>query len=99
MPKLVKMYITHVLIGFAVAAAFLAAILYFNVANLGHLILTSDIGWLAALIFWIANGIVFSGVQFGMAIMRMAEKEGGDQGGKRDGLPVALEPVPLLVEK
>ncbi|AJE48012.1 hypothetical protein [Celeribacter indicus] len=94
MPKLVKLYITQVFIGFGVAAAFVAGLLYFNVVNMWHLVSHSDIGWLAVLILWFANGIVFSGVQFGITVMRMAEAEGGDTGGKRDDLPVGLlEPV------
>lgn len=94
MPKLVKLYITQVLIGFAIAAAFVTALLYFNVANMWHLVSHSDIGWLAVVILWFANGIVFSGVQFAVTIMRMAGRDDDDAGGKRDDLPVgALEPI------
>ncbi|MCA0043028.1 hypothetical protein [Celeribacter litoreus] len=98
MPKLVKLYITQVLIGYAIAAAFVGALLYFNVANLWHLVTHNDAGNLAVVILWFANGIVFSGVQFAIRIMGMAEKEGGDTGGKRDDLPVSLEPIPVTVE-
>nr|WP_321508620.1 hypothetical protein [uncultured Celeribacter sp.] len=98
MPKLVKLYITQVLIGFAVAAAFVGALLYFNVVNMWHLVSHSDIGWLAVLVLWFANGIVFSGVQFGITIMRMADRDDEDTGGKRDDLPVAdYEPIPVSV--
>lgn len=100
MPKLVKLYITQVLIGFAVAAAFVAGLLSFNVANLWHLVTHNDAGIIAVVILWFANGIVFSGVQFAISIMRMAESEDEDQGGKRDEIPMtALEPIPVKVDR
>jgi len=93
MPKLIKLYILHVLIGFAIAAGFVAMLLWFNVMNLWHLISTSDVGILAVVILWFAHGIVFAGVQFAWAVMGLAEKPGGGSGGKRQG--VALRPVPV----
>ena len=98
MPKLVKLYIMQVLIGFAIAAGFVGMLLYFNVANLWHLVTHNDAGIIAVIVLWFANGIVFSGVQFAITIMRMADSEDDGQGGKRDDLPLAaLEPVPVEV--
>ncbi|WP_090059018.1 hypothetical protein [Celeribacter neptunius] len=98
MPKLVKLYITQVLIGFAIAAAFVGALMYFNVANLWHLVTHNEAGIIAVIILWFANGIVFSGVQFAITIMRMAGADDEDQGGKRDEIPMtALEPIPVKV--
>ncbi|MEW9919459.1 hypothetical protein AB2B41_07585 [Marimonas sp. MJW-29] len=93
MPTIFKFYIKHCLIGFAISAVFIAMLLYFNVANLWHLISGSDIGLMALVVFWVLNGIVFAGVQNGVAIMLMAE-EGKDDGGPRGGAPEALVPVP-----
>ena len=93
MPKLVKLYIRHVLIGFAIAAAFVAMLLWFNVMNMWHLISTSDVGLLAVIVLWFAHGIVFAGVQFSLAVMAMAEPENGGSGGKRQR--VFLEPAPI----
>lgn len=76
MPALVRMYIRHVLIGFAIAAVFVAGLLWFNIGNLWHLISTSPVGWMAVAMLFFANAIVFSGVQFAIAVMQMAEKEG-----------------------
>ena len=90
MPVIIRFYIKHCLIGFAVAAAFIAALMYFNVANLWHLVSTSDIGPMALLVFWVLNGIVFAGVQNGVAIMLMAESDRDDHGG--GGTPQALVP-------
>ena len=96
MPKLIRLYITHVLIGFAIAAAFVAMLLWFNVANLWHLVTHSDVGLMAVAILWISNGIVFAGVQFAIAVMRM--KDAGDKpaGGRGIGVPV-MQPVPVPV--
>jgi hypothetical protein len=79
MPKLIRLYITNVLIGLAIAAAFVAMLLYFNLGNLWHLVTHSDQGVLAVGILWFANGIVFAGVQFAIAVMRL--KEDDNQGG------------------
>jgi len=37
MPKLISLYIRQVAIGFAISAAFVGMLLYFNVANLWQL--------------------------------------------------------------
>jgi len=94
MPDLIRLYITHVAVGFAIAAVVVAGLLWFNVANLGHLVATSDVGWLAALLLWLFNGIVFAGVQFAIAIMGMADDDDDDdEGGHFARDPVAI-PVP-----
>lgn len=85
MPKLIRLYITNVAIGFAAAAVFVGLLLWFDIANLWHLISTSDKGWLAALVLWFSNGIIFAGVQFGIAVMRMKDDDDDDgpHGGRR----------------
>ena len=81
MPKLIRLYIVNVIIGFALAGAFVAMMLYFNVANLWHLVTHSDKGLLAVIVLWISNGIVFAGVQFAIAVMRMKDDDDDDRGG------------------
>ena len=49
MPALVRLYIQSVALGFGIAGAFTAGLLWFDVAGLGHLVMASDIGWVAAL--------------------------------------------------
>ena len=44
MPKLIRLYITHVIIGFVIAGAFVGMLLWFNIANLWHLVSHSDKG-------------------------------------------------------
>ena len=96
MPKLVRFYIRHTLIGFAAAAVFVGLLLWFNVVNLWHLVSHSDVGVLAVVLLVVFHGIVFSGVQFGIAIMSMAEKDDKDSGGTRAPEAVTeLVPVPV----
>ncbi len=88
MQPVMKFYAKHCLTGFAIAGAFTAAILWFNVGNLWHLVSTSDIGLMAIIVFWMLNGIVFAGVQTAIAVMMMQEKDETPRGGT---------PVPVRV--
>ncbi|PIE12942.1 MAG: hypothetical protein CSA70_08280 [Rhodobacterales bacterium] len=99
MPKLIRLYIVNVAIGFGISAAFVGMLLYFNIANLWHLITASDKGWLAVLILWISNGIIFAGVQFGIAVMRMKDDDDdGPRGGHRQRVaPRPKGPIPVRV--
>lgn len=97
MPRLVRLYIRQVLIGFGLSAAFVAMLLTANVANLWHLVQNSADGPLAVFMLFMFNGIVFSGVQFGIAIMRL---QGDDTTGSGPKDPVAIEHavVPVRVD-
>ncbi|WP_432447826.1 hypothetical protein [Aliiroseovarius marinus] len=97
MPKLVRLYIQNVLIGFALSAVFVAALLYTNVGNLWHLVSTSDMGWIAVLMLFMFNGIVFAGVQFSLVVMRMGKKDDTPKGGKRQPI-VTGEPARVRVD-
>lgn len=96
MPALVRLYIRNVIIGFGLSAIFVGALLWLDIAGLWHLISTSPQGWIAALMLFVFNGIVFAGVQFGIAIMRMGSDE-RPGGGRRE--PARAEPVPVTVGK
>jgi hypothetical protein len=100
MPELVKMYIRHVAIGFGIAAVFVAALLWFNVVNLAELVMTSNGGYLALFLLWFFNGLVFAGVQFGIAVMNMAEKPEKPGGGAAPRMPMAdaFGPVPVKID-
>ena len=65
MPKLVRLYIQQVLIGFFLAGVLVALLLWFNVANLWTLVSHSDIGLMAVGLLWLFNGIVFGAVYEG----------------------------------
>lgn len=96
MPKLIRLYIQSVAIGFALSAAFTGGLLWLDVAGLGHLVMASSIGWIAVAMLVVFNGIVFSAVQFAFRIMGMAETDEGPQGGRGVREPV-LVPVPVKV--
>lgn len=92
MPKLIRLYIVNVAIGFAIAAAFVVGLIWLDVGGLQRLILHSPMGWVAGLMLVMMNGVVFAGVQFAIAVMRMAEPEDTPPGGRRERLVPA--PVP-----
>jgi hypothetical protein len=97
MPELVRLYIRQTAIGFLAAAVFVGLLLWFNVANLWYLVTHTADGPLAAFLLVMFHGIVFSGVQFGISIMRMAEKDEDDDRGTRAPEAIA-EPVPVRVD-
>lgn len=98
MPQLIRLYIRNVLIGFGIAAVFVALLLWFDVAGLWGLTANSSDGPLAIFLLWFMHGIVFAGVQFAWAIMALAKKP---DSGPRRGLPVLrdLQPVRVGQEK
>lgn len=95
MPALIRLYIQNVIIGFGLSGIFVASLLWLNVANLWHLISTSQVGWIAALMLFVFNGIVFAGVQFAIVVMRMGRSD--DQGPRGPRLH-AVHPAPVPVE-
>lgn len=95
MPKLIRLYITQVAWGFVISAVFVGVLLALNVANLRHLITSSEIGFIALVMIWFMNGIVFAGVQFAYKIMSMAEKPQGP----RRGTPVVHSFEPAVAKQ
>lgn len=96
MPHLVRLYIRQVTIGFFISAAFVALLLYLNVANLWHLVSHVHGGWIAVLMLWVFNGIIFAGVQFALSLPR-GHGDDGPKRGTRQPAPVFLA-EPVLVE-
>ena len=101
MPKLIKLYIVNVAIGFGLSAVFVGLLLWFNVGNLMHLISTSDKGWVALLGLWVANGVIFAGVQFAIAVMGLKDDDDDEpRGGTRSHVHVPLaKPIPVRVHQ
>lgn len=98
MPKLVRLYIESVLLGFLISAGFTAGLIWLDVAELGHLVMASDVGLIAVAMLVVFNGIVFSAVQFAFKVMGMAETEDGPKGGRGAREPVLI-PVPVPASK
>jgi hypothetical protein len=94
MPKLIRLYIVSVAVGFAVALAFAVALVWLDVANFRHLILMTESGPMAFCLLVFFNGIVFGGVQFAIAVMRLGEDDRRPRGGRR--APVATI-IPIRV--
>jgi hypothetical protein len=99
MPKLVRLYISQVIIGFGLSAVFVAALLTLNVANLWHLVTHSTGGLLAVTMLWIFNGIVFAGVQFGISIMRLADEDDTPRGPRQQALVREYAPIPVRTDE
>jgi hypothetical protein len=98
MPQIARFYIRHCLIGFFWAGVFVAALLWWDVARLWTLISGSDVGLLALVLLFVFNGIVFAGVQFGIAIMALAERDDGPRGGRGAAQPSgAVSPAAVTI--
>jgi hypothetical protein len=78
---LVAFYIRSCIAGFVLAAVFTAALIWLDVAHIGHLVTHVEGGYLAAFLLWFFNGIVFSGAQTSVAVLLMAERRDGGRGG------------------
>ena len=98
MPKLVRLYIQQVLIGFGLSALFLGLLLWLDVGGLQGLVLGSSAGYLAGVMLFMGNGIIFAGAQFAFTILMMAERRGGPKGGNRIPLR-SYATAPVSVEK
>jgi len=80
MPHLVKIYIRNAALGFLLSAVFVGLLLALNVANLWHLVTHVSVGWIAVVMLWVFNGIVFAGVQFALALPKGHGEEDDDTG-------------------
>ena len=94
MPELIRLYIRSVAIGFAISAGFAVVLVWQDVMGIGRLVLASPQGWIAALMLFISNGIIFAGVQFGLRVMLMAGDDGRG-GGLRQHDVAMPEPAPV----
>ncbi|AMY70226.1 hypothetical protein [Frigidibacter mobilis] len=94
MPELVRLYLRNVALGLLLSLVFVGALLWLNVANLWHLVTSTGEGPIAVVMLVMFNAVVFSGVQFGIAVMRMAEPEGSGPGGCKTPEPVAQPATP-----
>lgn len=90
MPKLIRLYIRHSLIGFGIGGLFVAMLLWFDVAGLWGLISQDKAALLAVFILWFFNGALFAAVQFGYAVMNMADRPESGGGGSGVRVPVRV---------
>lgn len=81
MPRLIRLYIQQIWIGFALAALLVALIVGFDIGHLRHLVLQTQGGLLAGFLLWVINGIAFAGVQFGLVVLGRAQDDDDDNDG------------------
>ncbi len=97
MPQLVRLYITNIVIGFALALIFTALLVGLDVGHLRHLVTASGlVGVLAVVMLIVFNTILFAGVQFAIAVMRMAEPNTPPSGGRPVRVFRARQRVPAV---
>ena len=89
-PDLMRLYLRHCAIGFALSAVFVALILWRDVAGLGSLIAGSDIGFLAVFLLWFFHGTIFGSVQFAIVVMSQADDDDDDDDQRGHMIPVRI---------
>lgn len=99
MPRLVRLYLISIAYGLCLGICFTALVLWADVAGLRHLLLGSPSGWIAVGMLCAFHGFLFSGVQFGIAVMRLTEKQGGGKGGSLQNLRPAFRAIPVLPDR
>ncbi|MDF3605479.1 hypothetical protein PE067_04525 [Paracoccus sp. DMF-8] len=92
MPRLLRLYLASVAVGFALAICFTLLLIALDVGHLRHLVTHTSGGAIAVAMLVAFHTILFSGVQFGYAVMRLARKDAGPRGGKRR---MTLNPAPI----
>jgi len=97
MPELVKMLVRHAMIGFGIAAIFVAGLLLSDMGGVGTLMANSDSGLLAGFMLFFFLGLTFGSAQMGFAIMSRDWDDDG-KGHRRRArrpllLPAMLAPV------
>ena len=97
LPRLVRLYIRQVVLGFGLSAIFVGLLLWVNVAHLRDLMLATEGGMIAGFMLFFFNGLVFAGVQFAISIMRMAEPEGSGPRGGHSAARASTTPVRVRV--
>ena len=95
-PNLLRLYLRHCAVGFALSAIFVALILWANVGNLTGLILGSDIGWRAVFLLWFFHGTLFGGLQFAVMVMLNVDRDDDDGVG---GFAPGVDPIPVLAKR
>ena len=75
MPQPLRFLLPHAAVGFALAAAFVAALVMADPGGAGTLLTQPDFGRLPVLLLWTFTGLTFAGVQMGAAVMLLAHAE------------------------
>ena len=91
-PVAVRFMVLHGLVGFGLAAVFVAALLWADPGGVGRLILSQG-GIPVIALLWFFTGLTFGSVQIGTAVMLQDGRGDAPRGGRRQR--VAAIPVPI----
>lgn len=97
LPRLVMFLVRHAVIGFGVAAVFVATLVAFDVARLGSIMSASSDRLLALSVLTFALGLTFGSVQMAFAVMLMPGRDDDRQGGRR--IKAQLQPARVVVRR
>ena len=89
MPRLVRLYLFSIGCGACLALVFITLLVTLDVAGLRHLVGATRGGFIAVAMLFIFHMLLFSGVQFGIAVMRMADSPPRRPGGKKQTVRLA----------
>lgn len=76
MPKLIRLYIDSILVGFALGIGFVLLLVLLDVAQIGRLVLAGRDGLLAAGMMAVFFGGLFASVQFALRVVALAGQDG-----------------------
>lgn len=96
LPHPVPFLLRHAGLGFAVAAATVAAIILLDPGGLGALLSDTAHHPGPAVLLWFFLGLTFGSAQIAFAVMLLAE---GETDGPRGGTPARLQPIPVRVRR
>lgn len=87
---LVRLFLVHALIGYAISTAFVGSFLIFDIGGLATLVAVQN-AQPAMLLLWFFVGLTFASVQMGMAVMSLADPPppGGGKRVRVAGAPAA----------
>ena len=71
LPRIARLFVLHSAIGFVLSAIFTVAVLWLDIAGIGHLVTHVKGGWIMGFVFFVLNGIVFASVQTAIVVMTM----------------------------
>jgi hypothetical protein len=97
-PPAVRFMVVHGVVGFGLATAFVAAVLWSDPGGAGSLILRVG-GWPVVLMLWYFCGLTFGGVQIAAAVMLQDGRDEQPRGGRRLRVPAALAPVRVAARR
>ena len=94
-PVAVRFMVLHGLVGFGLAAIFVAAVLWADPGGVGSLILTHG-GLPVIVLLWFFTGLTFGSVQIGAAVMLLETDDEPPAGSTR--API-LAPIPVRARR